>query len=42
MNRLANGRSRSKELFEDSILSMVLVGAVLAALASGVASLGGL
>jgi hypothetical protein len=41
MNRLANGRSRSGELFEDSILSMVLMAAVLAALATGVTSLGG-
>jgi len=42
MNRQMAGRSRSRQLFEDSILCMALMAAVVVALASGFASLGGL
>ena len=41
MNRQADGQLRSSELFEDSILCMALMAAVMVALASGIASLGG-
>lgn len=42
MNRQADTRSSSTQLFEDSILCMALMAAVVVALATGFASLGGL